>query len=99
MARRSVDMTGLTTKTFLLNHRRDSDYNATIQNLSGQSLTITVSNQDAQKTGTITYGTPASGSLVIASGAIFRLVSEPYEVALLTLAAPGSGNIEIVEAG
>jgi hypothetical protein len=99
MARRTVDMTGLTTKPFLMNHRRDADYNATIQNLSGQSLTVTVTNQDAQKTGSLTYDVPASGALVIANGAIGQIISEPYEAALFTLGGAGSGPIEIVEAG
>ena len=69
MARHTVDMGGLTTKNFVSNSRRGPEYNATIQNLSGQSLTITVTNDDIQGASP-TFDTPAAGALVVANGAV-----------------------------
>jgi len=89
-------MNGLTTKKFVANTKGGSEYNATIQNLSGQSLTITVTNDNIQ-TATV-FDTPAAGALVIADGAVGALTA-PYDGWLLTLAGAGSGFIHINEAG
>lgn len=97
MSQHTVDMTGLTTKKFVANSRRGSEYNATIQNLSGQSLTVTVTNDNIQDP-SATFDAPASGALVIANGAVGEL-NEPYDGWLLTLGVAGSGNILISEAG
>lgn len=97
MSRSNVDMTGLTTKSYVANQRRGSDYFATIQNLSGQSLTITVTNDDIQGASP-TFDTPAAGALVIANGAVGSL-AEPYDGWLLTLADTGTGAVNIVESG
>lgn len=95
--RSELDMTGLTTKKFVSNSRRGSDYNATIQNLSGQLVTITVTNDDIQSSSP-TFDVPAAGALTVASGAI-GVLNEPYDGWLLTLGGAGSGNIVITEAG
>ena len=97
MAVRNIDMTGLTSKKFVTNLRRGSEYNATIQNLTGQSLTITVTNQDIQSASP-TFDAPAAGALVIANGAVGKL-GEGYDGWLLTLGAAGAGTINIAEAG
>ena len=97
MGRHTVDMDGLTTKNFVSNSRRGSEYNATIQNLSGQSLTITVTNDDIQGASP-TFDTPAAGALVVANGAVGAL-SEAYDGWLLTLGGAGTGNVVITEAG
>jgi len=86
-----------TTKQFATNTRRGTDYTATIQNLSGQSITITVTNQNIQAPNP-EFDVPASGALVIASGAI-GILNEPYDGWLLTAGAPATGTVEIVEAG
>jgi len=93
----TIDMNGLTTKSFVANSRRGPEYNATIQNLSGQSLTITVTNEDIQSTSP-TFDTPAAGALVVANGAI-GVLNEPYDGWLLTLGGAGTGFINITEAG
>jgi len=46
--RSSLIFTAETTKQFATNTRRGTDYTATIQNLSGQSITITVTNLQHQ---------------------------------------------------
>lgn len=97
MGRHTVDMTGLTTKKFVANSRRDGQYNATIQNLSGEELTVTVTNDDIQGSSP-TFDTPAQGALVIAAGAVGEL-NEPYDGWLLTLGGTGAGNVLITEAG
>ena len=48
MARREVVFDGELTKKFVVNHKRGSNYSATIQNNTDQSITITVSNQYIQ---------------------------------------------------
>lgn len=97
MSRHTVDMDGLTTKSFVANSRRGEQYHATIQNLSGQSLTITVTNDDIQSASP-TFDTPAAGVLTILDGAVGAL-TEPYDGWLLTLGGAGSGNVLITEAG
>ena len=88
----TITFTAETTKKFKPNHRRGSDYRATIQNNSGQSVTITVSNQ---KGSSAVFGTPAT-ALVIANNAI-ATTDEPYEQWLLT-ASSTTGTVSIVEA-
>ena len=95
--RREVDMTGLTTKSFVSNSRRGPEYYATIHNLSGQSLTVTVTNKDIQSSSP-TFDTPGGGALEVADGAI-GLINEPYDGWLLTLGGAGSGSVFITEAG
>lgn len=95
--RSSITFTAETTKQFAANSRRGDSYHATIQNLSGQSITITVTNQDIQGSSP-TFDTPAAGALVIANGAIGSL-NEPYDGWLLTAGAPATGTVEITEAG
>lgn len=95
--RRTVTFANETTKNFVPNTRRGPEYNATIQNLSGQSITITVTNQDIQGSSP-TFDTPASGALVIANGVIGNL-NQPYDGWLLTAGAAATGTVEISEAG
>lgn len=86
-----------TTKTFAANPRRGDSYHATIQNLTDQSITITVTNQRIQAPSP-TFDVPAAGALVIMAGAIGTL-NEPYQGWLLTAGAAADGTVEITEAG
>ena len=95
--RSSIIFTAESTKQFAANVRRGDTYNATIQNLSGQSITITVTNQDIQSASPV-FDTPAAGALVIANGAI-GAITAPYDGWLITAAAPATGTVEITEAG
>ena len=98
MARHTVTFTATDTKNFVPNPRRGNQYNSTIQNLSGQSITITVTNQNIQKTTNPDFDTPTAGALVIANGAI-GVLNEPYDGWLIIAAASTTGTVEIVEAG
>lgn len=94
-----VTFDGDTTQRFIANYRRADDYKASIQNLSGQQITITVSNvAENRNQGTPTYSTPAQGAVVIATGDA-AVINEPYVEWLLTAGAPATGNVYIVEAG
>ena len=95
--RHTVTFTAESTRNFVANSRRGPEYNATIQNLSGQSITITVTNDDIQSDSP-TFDTPAAGVLTILSGAI-GVLNEPYDGWLITAAAPATGNVLITEAG
>lgn len=97
MSRSTITFAAETVKQFVANSRRGDAYNATIQNLSGQSITITVTNQDIQGASPV-FDTPAAGALVIVSGAIGSL-NAPYDGWLITAAAPATGTVEITEAG
>ena len=97
MARRTVTFTAETTQNFVPNSRRGPQYNSTIQNLSGQSITITVTNQNIQGSSP-TFDTPSAGALVIANGVIGSL-NEPYDGWLITAASSTTGTVEISEAG
>ena len=97
MSRNTVTFDAETTNRFVPNSRGQHEYSATIQNLTTQSITVTVTNQDIQGSSP-TFDTPAAGALVIAAGAIGSM-SEPYDGWLLTAAASTSGTVEIVEAG
>jgi hypothetical protein len=97
MSRHTVTFTAETTKNFVPNTRIGSDYSATIQNLSGQSITITVTNQDIQGSSP-TFDTPAAGALTITNGAIGAMTA-PYDGWLITAAGSTTGTVEIVEAG
>ena len=97
MSNRLIDMNGLTSKKFVFNSQRGDTYHCTIQNESGQALTVTVTNDDIQNPSAI-FKDPVSGPLAIADGVIGEL-DEPYDGATLTLAAAGSGFIYITEAG
>lgn len=97
MSRRTIDMTGLTTKKFVANSRRGDQYSSTIQNLTGQTLTVTVTNDDIQ-IASPTFDVPAAGAVSVANGAI-GAINEPYDGWLLTLGGAGSGSILITESG
>jgi len=97
MARRTVTFAGDTTKKFVANHRIGSDYSATIQNLTDQTITITVTNEDIQSASP-TFDTPAAGALAITDGAI-GVMTAPYDGWLLTGGAAATGTVNIVEAG
>lgn len=97
MSRHTIKFTVQDTRKFVPNTRRGTEYQSTIQNLSGQSITITVTNQNIQGSNP-TFDTPASGALVIADGAM-GVLNEPYDGWLLTAAASTTGTVEISEAG
>ena len=97
MSRRTVTFDAETTKNFVPNSRRGNQYIATIQNLTAQTITITVTNQDIQEASP-TFDTPAAGALAITAGSIGSL-AEPYNGWLITAAASTSGTVEISEAG
>ena len=96
MARRTITFASDTTKNFVPNHRRDGQYHATIQNLTTQTVTITVTNEDIQGSSP-TFDTPAAGALTVTAGAI-GVINEAYDGWLLT-ATSTSGTVNIVEAG
>lgn len=96
MARRNITFTAETTKNFVPNHRRAGEYTSTIQNLTNQTITITVTNEDIQ--GSPTFDTPAAGALAITAGAI-GVLNEPYDGWLLTAGGSATGTVNIVEAG
>ena len=97
MSRKTVTFAGETSLKFVPNSRRNSDYKSTIQNLTDQSITITVTNEDIQSASP-TFDTPAAGALVIAVGVIDTL-DEPYDGWLITPAAAATGTVNIFEAG
>ena len=97
MSRRVITFAGDTTKQFVANQQRTSPYNATIQNLTDQSITITVTNEDIQASSP-TFDEPAAGALVILTGAI-GVLNEAYDGWLLTGGAAATGTVNIVEAG
>ena len=93
----TITFAGGTTKNFVPNTRRGSEYNATIQNLTDQTITITVTNQDIQSSAP-TFDTPAAGALAITAGAI-GVLNAPYNGWLLTAGSAATGTVEITEAG
>lgn len=95
--RRTITYAGDTTKNFVANSRRGTDYNASIQNLTDQTITITVTNEDIQSSSP-TFDTPAAGALVITAGAI-GVLNEPYDGWLLTAGGSATGTVNITEAG
>ena len=86
-----------TTMDFAPNYRKGSEYNATIQNLTTQTMTITVTNQNIQHTTSPTFDTPAGGAVTITAGAV-GTITAPYKGWRLT-ATSTSGTVEIAEAG
>ena len=97
MARRTITFAGDDTKQFVANHRRGNQYNSTIQNLTDQTIVITVTNEDIQSTSP-TFDEPAAGALSILAGAI-GVLNEAYDGWLLTPAVAATGTVNIVEAG
>lgn len=97
MSQRTITFDNETTRKFVANQQRGTPYNATIQNLSGESITITVTNEDIQDANA-TFDTPAQGALVIADGAI-GFINEPYDGWLLTAGGAATGDVLVVEAG
>ena len=95
--RSSLVFAAETTKKFAANPRRGDTYHATIQNLTDQSITITVTNQRIQGDSPV-FDTPAAGALVVAAGAIGS-IAEPYNGWLLTAGVSATGTVEITEAG
>lgn len=97
MGRHTVTFAAETTRNFVANSRRGEQYHATIQNLTAQTITITVTNQDIQGSSP-TFDTPAAGALAITAGAI-GVLNEAYDGWLITAAGSTSGTVEIMEAG
>ena len=96
MARHTVTFAADTSKTFAANPRRGTEYQATIQNLTTQTITITVTNKNIQEANP-TFDVPAAGALTIVAGAVGTL-NEPYQGWLIS-ATSTSGTVEITEAG
>lgn len=97
MGRKTITFTSDTTRKFVANSRRGSDYKATIQNLTGEAVTITVTNQNIQGSNPV-FDTPAQGALVIADGAVATM-DDPYDGWLLTAGGSATGTVEVYEAG
>lgn len=97
MSRHTVTFTAQTTRNFVANSRRGEQYHATIQNLTAQTITITVTNQDIQGASP-TFDAPAAGALTVAAGAI-GVLNQAYDGWLITAAGSTSGTVEITEAG
>lgn len=95
--RHTITFSSETQKFFPANHKASGSYKATIQNLTNQSITVTVTNKQPTTTAG-DYDTPAAGALVIAAGAVGAL-TEPYSGWLLTAGVAATGTVEIVEAG
>lgn len=95
--RSSITFSSDTTKNFAANSRRGDDYKATIQNLTDQTITITVTSEDIQSSSP-TFDTPAAGALAITAGSIGAL-NEPYDGWLLTAGGAAVGTVNITEAG
>ena len=95
--RSSITFTAETTKKFVANTRRGDNYHSTIQNLTDQTITITVTNQDIQSSNPV-FDTPSGGALVVTAGAIGS-ITEPYDGWLLTAGGSATGTVEIMEAG
>jgi hypothetical protein len=92
----TITFAGDTTQTFVANHLVPS-YNATVQNNTNQTITITVTNDDIQAAGP-TFITPAQGAVVIAAGSNAAITNQ-YEGWLLTAGAAATGTVGIVESG
>ena len=97
MSRQTVTFTAETVKIFRANPKQIAGYGATIQNLTDQSINITVTNGDVQNE-TPDYDTPAAGALTIASGAV-GLLKEAYQAWTLTAAGAATGTVRITELG
>lgn len=95
MGRKTIDMEGTNTVIYIANPKRGSQYHATLQNTTGQTLTVVVSND-----GGANFANPAAGALSIANNT-FGEITEPYERIGLVIGAPGGSGavIDIVEAG
>lgn len=83
---------------FVTNHRSPVEYRTTFQNLTGAQITLTVSNQDPQKTdaGSRVFSAAIGGITVIAANEM-GLINVPHT--MINIAGTGTGVIEIVETG
>jgi len=97
--RHTITFTDETKKTFVPNHRKGDQYIATIQNLTGEIITITVTNQDVQDTLSISFQNPVGGGVLTINDNEFQFISLPYDGWLITAASSATGTVEIVEAG
>ena len=73
----TIVFTADTIKRFAANSRRVSEYRASIQNLTGETITITVTNQNIQSANPV-FNNPAAGVLIIINGAI-GLIDDAYD--------------------
>ena len=97
MARHTITFAADTSKKFVANQRRGEQYHATIQNLTTQTITITVTNEGRDILAP-TFAAPAAGVLTVGVGAIEGL-TEPYQRWNLVAAAPTTGTVDITEMG
>jgi len=97
MSRSTITFASDTVKDFAANPKRDAEYKSTIQNLTDQTITITVTNERIQS-GTPTFGTPSQGAVAITAGT-FASINEPYSGWRLTAGVAATGDVVIMEAG
>lgn len=85
-------------EVFVCNHRAQTEYRTTFQNLTGAQITLTVTNQDIQKTasGSVVWS-PAIGGITTINANEMGLINVPHEAVLIS--GTGTGTIEIVETG
>ena len=97
MGRQTVTFESSLSEVFAANPKRGSQYYATIQNNTDQSITVTVTNQDIQENPTPVYS-PLPTPLTIASGDSDSLNS-PYQAWTLTAGLAATGTVDITESG
>ncbi len=92
MARQTITFDSDTVKIVALNPKV-SDYKATIQNNTTQTITVTVTNHEMKDSPV--FGVPAQGAFTIAAATI-GLLEDPYQGMTLT-ATSTSGTVNITE--
>jgi hypothetical protein len=92
-----LDKVGGVPKIFPANHRRGSDYTATIQNLTGAVINLTYTNSPIQETDpSPVFGVLTGQPATVAAGAL-ECVTCP--ITGIKFTGVGDGKINIVEAG
>lgn len=97
MAQKSIVFDNSTEQFFSANPRQLAGYEASIQNNTTQTITITVTNQKLTSDDPLVYGVPSSGALTVVAGAIGQL-DEAYQGWKIT-ATSTSGTVDITEIG
>ena len=95
MAQRTIEKVNGVDRVFITNHKRGSEYIATIMNNTGAVLNLTYTNQDVQVIGSPTFGALTGQPATVADGAIECLTC-PVEA--INFAGTGTGTVDIVEA-
>lgn len=93
MAKNDITKSTTDPVIFPLNHRAwDSSF--TIQNLTDQTITVEVTNQNIQRESSLTWSDPDGVALTIAANEVERL-NGPYTAARFS--GTGTGDIEVCE--